>query len=107
MNSIMKIVIPINTLKVILKAMTKGERVTLNPRYKRIVNKISLGSLYASRIDSINQFQENQMSSAKTGKLEKPKAFGTSEYKDPKKEEQKNLLITILRQDEDLGLYDL
>ena len=107
MGSTKKIVISFKMLKVILKVMSKRERVTLNLSYKGLSNKISYNGVCYDRIDSINHFQGHQMRSAKTGKIKIPEDVGTPENKGQNKREQKNLLITIMRQDEDLGLYSL
>lgn len=107
MDSLKKIVISIKMLKVVLKAFTKPKRVTLKPSFKRLSNKISFDGVCYSRIDPINHFQGNLIHLTKTGKIKIPDVLGTEGNKGQKKREQKNLLITIMRQDEDLSLYEL
>jgi excisionase family DNA binding protein len=104
-----KIVIPSKALKMlglILKAMSQGKTVSIVPMAAEVTTQKAAEILGCSRPHFIKLLEEGKISYSKIGKHRRIKFEDVLKYKNQMKQDQKNLLIEIMNNDEDLGLYD-
>ncbi len=104
-----KIVVPIKALKMlgeILKAMSKGNPITIVPQATEVTTQMASEILGCSRPYIVKLLEEGKIDYTKIGKHRRIKYEDVVKYKQRAKEEQKNLLIDIMNSDEESGLYD-
>ena len=104
-----KIIVPSKALRMlgtILKAMSQGKTVSIVPLATEVTTQKAAEILGCSRPHFIKLLEEGKISYAKIGKHRRVKFEDVLNYKNLMKHEQKNLLIDIMNNDEELGLYD-
>lgn len=104
-----KIVVPIKALKMlgeILKAMSKGNPITIVPQATEVTTQMASEILGCSRPYIVKLLEEGKIDYTKIGKHRRIKYEDIVNYKRRTKEEQKALLIDIMNSDEESGLYD-
>ena len=104
-----KIVLPLkalNLLSEILKAMSKGNPVSIVPVATEITTQSAAEILGCSRPYLVKLLEEGKIKFTKIGKHRRIMYEDIMEYKSKMKKEQKKHLIEIMHADEDLNLYD-
>lgn len=104
-----KIKIPLSALKLlakILKATSQGKPVSIVPVATEITTQSAAEALGCSRPHLIKLLESGAIPFTKVGRHRRIKFDDVVKYKRKMKEAQKNLLIEMMRDDEEAGLYD-
>ncbi|HSH52660.1 MAG TPA: helix-turn-helix domain-containing protein [Bacteroidales bacterium] len=104
-----KIRIPLNALKLlaeILKATSQGKPISIVPIATEITTQVAAEMLGCSRPHFVKLLESGEISFTKVGRHRRVKYEDVIKYKKRMKEKQKQLLIDIMKSDEELGLYD-
>jgi len=104
-----KIRIPLNALKLladILKATSQGKPVSIVPIATEITTQVAAEILGCSRPHVVKLLENGEIDFTKVGRHRRVKYEDVIKYKKRMKEKQKQLLIDIMKSDEELGLYD-
>lgn len=104
-----KIKIPLIALKLladILKAMSEGKIVSIVPIATEMTTQAAAELLGCSRPHFVKLLEKGKIPFTKIGKHRRVKFEDVMNYKKEMKEKQKSLLIKMMRDDEEAGLYD-
>ena len=104
-----KIRIPLNALKLlakILKVTSQGKPISIVPIAMEMTTQAAADLLGCSRPHLVKLLEEGKIEFTKIGKHRRVKFEDILAYKKKMKEEQKRLLIELMRADEESGLYD-
>jgi excisionase family DNA binding protein len=104
-----KIRIPLNALKLladILKATSQGKLISIVPIATEVTTQVAAEMLGCSRPHFVKLLENGEISFTKVGRHRRVKYEDVIKYKKRMKEKQKQLLIDIMKSDEELGLYD-
>ncbi len=104
-----KIRIPLKALKLlakILKAMGEGKPISIVPIAAEMTTQAAAELLGCSRPHFVKLLQEGKIPFTKIGKHRRVKFEDVSKYKEQMKKEQKELIIQMMKSDEESGLYD-
>jgi len=104
-----KIKIPLGALKLlanILKEAAAGNLVSIVPVATEVTTQAAAEILGCSRPHVVKLFDEGKMNYTKVGKHRRIKFDDLMVYKKDMKTHQKNMMIEVMRADEDSGLYD-
>lgn len=104
-----KIRIPLNALKLladILKATSQGKPISIVPIATEITTQVAAEILGCSRPHFVKLLENGEINFTKVGRHRRVKYEDVIKYKKRMKEKQKQLLIDIMKSDEELGLYD-
>ena len=104
-----RIKIPLNSLKLlakILKATSQGKLISIVPIATEITTQAAAELIGCSRPHLIKLLENGEIKFTKIGKHRRIKYQDVLEYKKKVKTEQRNLLIEIMKADEESGLYD-
>lgn len=104
-----KIKIPLNALKLLAKILeetSKGRLVSIVPIATEMTTQAAAELLGCSRPHLIKLLEGGEIQFTKVGKHRRIKYEDIVKYKKEMKERQKQLLIDIMKSDEESGLYD-
>ena len=104
-----KIKIPIKALKLlekILKAMSKGQPISIVPIATEMTTQAAAEFLGCSRPHLVKLLENGKIPFTKIGKHRRVKFEDISSYKTESKNKQKELLLEIMNADEESNLYD-
>jgi len=104
-----KIKIPLMALKMlahILKVTGEGQPISIVPIATEITTQAAAEMIGCSRPHLVKLLEEGEIPFTKVGKHRRIKYEDVSAYKKKMKEKQRNLLIDLMRSDEESGLYD-
>jgi len=104
-----KIRIPLNALKLLAKILeetSKGRLVSIVPVATEMTTQAAAELLGCSRPHLIKLLEGGEIQYTKVGKHRRIKYEDIAKYKKEMKERQKQLLIDIMKSDEESGLYD-
>lgn len=104
-----KIRIPLKALKLlaeILKATSQGKPISVVPIATEMTTQAAAERLGCSRPHLVKLLEDGKIPFTKVGKHRRIKYDDVVNYKRKVKEEQKKLLIKIMKSDEEAGLYD-
>lgn len=104
-----KIRIPIKALKLlgkILKAMSQGKPISIVPIATEMTTQAAADLLGCSRPHLVKLLEEGEIAFTKVGKHRRVKFEDVMSYKKRMKAKQEELLINIMKADEESGLYD-
>ncbi|MGB7843678.1 MAG: helix-turn-helix domain-containing protein [Salinimicrobium sp.] len=104
-----KIRIPLKALKLlaqILKAMGDGKPISIVPIAAEMTTQAAAEFLGCSRPHFVKLLEEGKIPFTKIGKHRRVKFEAVSNYKDQMKKEQEDLIIQMMKSDEESGLYD-
>ncbi len=104
-----KIKIPLNALKLlakILKETSRGNPVSIVPIAAEITTQGAAELLNCSRPHIVKLLDNGGISFTKIGRHRRIKIEDIMKYKKEVKEKQKALLIKMMKEDQELGLYD-
>lgn len=104
-----KIRIPLNALKLlakILKETSKGRLVSIVPIATEMTTQAAAELLGCSRPHLIKLLEKGEIQYTKVGKHRRLRYEDIAKYKKEMKERQKQLLIEIMKSDQETGLYD-
>jgi excisionase family DNA binding protein len=104
-----KIKIPLIALKLlakILKETSKGKPVSIVPIATEITTQAAAEMLGCSRPHLVKLLEKGEINFTKVGRHRRIKYEDLLDYKKKVKEKQKQLLIEIMKSDEETGLYD-
>lgn len=104
-----KIKVPLNALKLlsqILKETAKGNPVAIVPQAAELTTTAAAEILGCSRPHIIKLLETKKIPFTKVGRHRRIKFEDLAEYKKQMKEEQRALLIELMKGDEEAGLYD-
>ncbi|MCR9066950.1 MAG: excisionase family DNA-binding protein [Cytophagales bacterium] len=104
-----KIKIPLSALKLladILKAMSKGNPISIMPLASELTTQAAAEYLGYSRPHLVKLLESEQIPYTKIGKHRRIRFDDIVDYKKKIRNERKNLLIEMIQDDEELGLYD-
>jgi len=104
-----KIRIPLNALKLlakILKETSKGRLVSIVPIATEMTTQAAAELLGCSRPHLIKLLEKGEIQFTKVGKHRRLRYEDIAKYKKEMKERQKQLLIEIMKSDQETGLYD-
>lgn len=104
-----KIRVPVGALKLlekILKATAQGKPVSIVPVATEMTTQAAAEFLGCSRPHLVKLLETGEISFTKIGKHRRVKFEDVLNYKKQMKLKQKELLIEMMKADEDLGLYD-
>lgn len=104
-----KIRIPIKLLKLlakILKVTGQGKPISIIPVATEMTTQAAADYLGCSRPHIVKLLEEGKIAYTKIGKHRRVKFEDVSEFKKKEKRNQQNLLIDIMKADEESGLYD-
>jgi len=104
-----KIRIPLSALKLladILKATSQGKFISIVPIATEVTTQVAAEMLGCSRPHFVKLLENGEISFTKVGRHRRVKYEDVIKYKKRMKEKQKQLLIDIMKSDEELGLYD-
>jgi len=104
-----KIRVPLMALKLfaeILKETGKGRPISIVPIATEMTTQAAAELLGCSRPHLIKLLERGEINFTKIGKHRRIKYEDILKYKKKMKERQKQLLIEIMKSDEDSGLYD-
>lgn len=104
-----RIKIPLNALKLlneILKAMSKGQPISIVPIAAEVTTQKAAEILGCSRPHVVKLLEEGKLPYTKVGKHRRVKFEAVQSYKQKMKSEQKQRLIDMMEADEEAGLYD-
>ena len=104
-----KIKIPLSVLKLlvaILKATSQGNPISIVPIATEIRTQAASEILGCSRPYLVSLLEKGEIEYIKVGRHRRLKYEDVISYKNSMKANQKELLIELMKGDEDLGLYD-
>ena len=104
-----KIKIPLSVLKLlvaILKATSQGNPISIVPIATEITTQAASEILGCSRPYLVSLLEKGEIEYIKVGRHRRLKYENVISYKNSMKANQKELLIELMKGDEDLGLYD-
>ena len=104
-----RIKIPLSALHFlaeILRVTSEGMPVSIVPVATELTTQKAADVLGCSRPHLVKLLEEGKIPYTKVGKHRRVQFSHVMEYKKKQKEEQKRLLIEIMQDDEELGLYD-
>jgi excisionase family DNA binding protein len=104
-----KIRIPLNALKLLAKILeetSKGKLVSIVPIATEMTTQAAAELLGCSRPHLIKLLESGKINFTKVGKHRRIKYEDIIKYKREMKKRQKQLLIEIMKSDEENGLYD-
>jgi excisionase family DNA binding protein len=104
-----RIKIPLNALRLlsqILKETSEGRPVSIVPIATELTTQAAAEMLSCSRPHLIKLLESGKIAYTTVGRHRRIKYEDLIQYKKKQKEEQKKLLIEIMKQDEEDGLYD-
>lgn len=104
-----RIKIPVSALKLfteILKAMSKGQPISIVPIATEVTTQKAAEILGCSRPHLVKLLEEGKIAFNKVGKHRRILFEDILKFKEKRKEEQKKHLIDIMNFDEEKGLYD-
>ena len=104
-----KIKIPLSVLKLlvaILKATSQGNPISIVPIATEITTQAASEILGCSRPYLVSLLEKGEIEYIKVGSHRRLKYEDVISYKNSMKANQKELLIELMKGDEDLGLYD-
>jgi len=104
-----KIRIPLNALKLLVKILeetSKGRLVSIVPIATEMTTQAAAELLGCSRPHLIKLLEKGEIQFTKIGKHRRIKYEDIVKYKKEMKARQKQLLIEIMKSDEESGLYD-
>lgn len=104
-----KIRIPLKALKLlakILKVTAQGQPISIVPIATEMTTQAAAEYLGCSRPHLVKLLEEGNIAFTKIGKHRRVKFEDVLNYKKEMKNKQKNLLIDIIKSDEEIGLYD-
>ena len=104
-----KIRIPLSALRLladILKATSQGKLISIVPIATEITTQVAAEMLGCSRPHFVKLLEKGEISFTKVGRHRRVKYEDVIKYKKKMKEKQKQLLIEMMKSDEELGLYD-
>ena len=104
-----RIKIPLSALKLmneILKAMSKGQPISIVPIAAEVTTQKAAEILGCSRPHVVKLLEEGKLPYTKVGKHRRVKFEALQSYKQKMKAEQKQRLIKMMEADEEAGLYD-
>jgi len=104
-----KIRIPLKALKLlakILKATSQGKPISIVPIATEMTTQAAADLLGCSRPHVVKLLEEGKIEYTKIGKHRRVKFEDIIAYRKRKKEKQAELLIKIMKADEESGLYD-
>jgi excisionase family DNA binding protein len=104
-----KIKIPIKALKLlakILKVTSQGKPISIVPIATEMTTQAAADLLGCSRPHLVKLLEEGEIEYTKIGKHRRVKFEDVTAYKKRKKAKQEELLIKIMKADEESGLYD-
>lgn len=104
-----KIKIPLKALKLlakILKATSQGKPVSLVPVATEMTTQAAAELLGCSRPHFVKLLEQGKIAFTKVGKHRRVKYEDVVNYKRQMKAQQEALIIEMMREDEEMGLYD-
>lgn len=104
-----KIKIPLKALRLlakILKAMGDGKPISIVPVAAEMTTQAAAEFLGCSRPHFVKLLEEGKIPFTRIGKHRRVKFEDVSNFKDQMKKEQEDLIIQMMRSDEESGLYD-
>ncbi|MDT0606009.1 helix-turn-helix domain-containing protein [Croceitalea rosinachiae] len=104
-----KIKIPLRVLKLlakILKVTGQGNPISIVPIATEMTTQAAAEFLGCSRPHLVKLLEEGKIPFAKVGKHRRVKFEDIVKYKEGMKSNQEQLLMDIMKSDEELGLYD-
>ena len=104
-----KIRIPLKALKLlakILKVTGQGKPISIVPIETEMTTQAAAEYLGCSRPHLVKLLVEGKIAFTKIGKHRRVKFEDVLNYKKEMKSKQKNLLIDIIKSDEEIGIYD-
>jgi len=104
-----KIKIPLNALKLlanILKATSQGNLISIVPLMAEMTTQAGADLLNVSRPYFVKLLETGKMPYTKVGRHRRVKFTNVMEYKKSMRANQKSLIIEIMKNDEEIGLYD-
>ncbi len=105
-----KIRIPLNALKLlakILKVTSQGKPISIVPIATEMTTQAAADLLGCSRPHLVKLLEEREIEYTKIGKHRRVKFEDVIAYKKRMKAKQQELLIKIMKADEESGLYDI
>lgn len=104
-----KIKVPLNALKLlakILKETSQGNPVSIVPIATEMTTQAAAELIGCSRPHFVKLLESGKIKYTKVGRHRRVKFEDVMNYKKKMKERQKQLLIEIMKSDEETGLYD-
>lgn len=104
-----RIKIPLNALKLlakILKETSQGKPISVVPIATEMTTQSAAELLGCSRPHLVKLLENGEIAFTKVGKHRRIKYEDVVNYKKKLKEEQRRLLVEIMKSDEESGLYD-
>lgn len=104
-----KIKIPLKALKLlarILKVTSEGKPISLVPMATEMTTQSAAEYLGCSRPHLVKLLEDGKIPYAKVGKHRRVKFEDVVNYKNEMKANQEQILMDIMKSDEELGLYD-
>lgn len=104
-----KIKVPLKALKLlakILKATSEGKPISLVPMATEMTTQSAAEFLGCSRPHLVKLLENGKIPFAKVGKHRRVKFEDVVNYKNEMKARQEQILMDIMKTDEELGLYD-
>ena len=104
-----KIKIPLHALKLlakILKATSQGKTISVVPIATEMTTQAAAEFLGCSRPHLVKLLEEGKIAFTKVGKHRRVQFEDVANYRKKMKSRQKELLIDIMKSDEEIGLYD-
>lgn len=104
-----RIKIPLNALKLlvrILKETSQGKPISVVPIATEITTQAAAELLGCSRPHLVKLLEKGEIKFTKIGKHRRIKYQDVVDYKKKVKQEQRKLLVEIMKADEESGLYD-
>jgi excisionase family DNA binding protein len=104
-----KIKIPLEALKLfaeILKAMSQGNPISIVPIATEMTTQSAAEFLGCSRPHLVKLLENGEIPFTKVGRHRRVKFDDVRKYKDVMKNLQEEVIIRMMKLDEDLGLYD-
>ncbi|WP_046758598.1 helix-turn-helix domain-containing protein [Kordia jejudonensis] len=104
-----KIKIPLKALKLlakILKATSQGKPISVVPIATEMTTQAAAELLGCSRPHLVKLLESGEIPFTKVGRHRRVMFEDVMNYKNAKKQEQEQLLIDMMKSDEELGLYD-
>ena len=105
-----KIKIPLRALKLlakILKVTGQGQPISIVPVATEMTTQAAAELLGCSRPHLVKLLESGEIPFTKVGRHRRVKFEDVLDYKAKKRADRKALLIEIMKEDEDSGLYDL
>ena len=104
-----KIKIPLHALKLlaeILKATSQGKTISVVPIATEMTTQAAAEFLGCSRPHLVKLLEDGKIAFTKVGKHRRVQFEDVANYRKKMKSKQKELLIDIMKSDEEIGLYD-